>query len=232
MLKCEKITVTLGNKRILNDINFCVEQGQIVGLLGQNGAGKTTLLRTICGLIKPDSGCIEIDGLSIKENREEFLSKFSAIIEGPSFYPEYSAYQNMILYARLYGKPDIDKINALLDIYEIRDKKKVHSFSLGMKQKLGMAMAMYHESKLLLLDEPLNGCDPVSIVKIKKLLKELATEKKVSILISSHILSELEALCDKMIVIDEGHIAKEFLNTYEKDIQSDLEKKYIDIVSK
>lgn len=231
MVKCDNLKVTLGNRTILDEVSFELKEGEIVGLLGQNGAGKTTLLRTMCGLIRSDSGDTEVDGFSIKNDRENYLSLIGALIEGPAAYPNLNAYENITLYTNLYGRPDKKRIENILTEFGIADrKKKVKDFSLGMKQKLGIAMATYNDSSLIMLDEPLNGCDPIAIVKIKKYLRHLADEQKKTILISSHLLSELETFCDRLLIMDGGKIVKEIKNNYANQETSELEREYLEAV--
>lgn len=188
-----------------------VNQGEIYGFLGRNGAGKTTTIRMLLGLIKPTSGKIEIFGEDLFKNQKEILRRIGSMVEVPGFYGNLTAKENLLINAKIMG---VHKRNAIEEVLEIvglqnETKKLVDKYSLGMKQRLGIARALLHYPELLILDEPTNGLDPIGIKEIRHLIKSLAEERKITILISSHILSEIEQLADTMGIIHEGKLLEE-----------------------
>ncbi len=206
ILKCSNVTKKMGNKVILDDISFEIEKGDIFGFIGKNGAGKTTLIKSILGLYKVNSGSICINGYDIKDYTSA-IEKVGAVVENPDFYMYLSGLENLKLKARLYKNIDDNRIDEVVKLVnlESRIKDKVSKYSLGMKQRLGIADAILNNPNLLLLDEPTNGLDPNGIKKLKDILKNLS-EEGVSIFISSHILSELDNFCNKICIINEGKI--------------------------
>jgi len=191
----------------VNDLSFTVQEEDIYGFLGQNGAGKSTTIRMMLTLIAPTSGSINIFGLDLKQHRNEILSKTGAIIERPDLYKYLTAYDNLSIFARLSGM----KINRsmLMDQLEMvglanRAKDKVKTFSQGMKQRLGIAISLIHNPRLLILDEPTNGLDPQGIADMRNLILRLKHDFKKTIIISSHLLSEVELIANRMIIIDQG----------------------------
>ena len=191
----------------VNDLSFTVQEEDIYGFLGQNGAGKSTTIRMMLTLIAPTSGSINIFGLDLKQHRNEILSRTGAIIERPDLYKYLTAYDNLSIFARLSGM----KINRsmLMDQLEMvglanRAKDKVKTFSQGMKQRLGIAISLIHNPRLLILDEPTNGLDPQGIADMRNLILRLKHDFKKTIIISSHLLSEVELIANRMIIIDQG----------------------------
>ncbi len=211
VLKVSNLTKQYKELIAVNNLNFSLYQGEIVGFIGANGAGKSTTIKLITGLIKPTSGEIEICGQNI-QNREKALTNIGAIVEAPHFYEYMSAKQNLQYFASYFDKIDNKRIDEILKLIGLFDRKDdaVKKYSLGMKQRLGIGQALLNNPKLLILDEPTNGLDAEGIVQIRKFLKELTTKTKVTIFISSHILSELQNLCDRFIIIDKGKIKDEF----------------------
>lgn len=228
ILEAKDIQKSFGRCKILKNINFEIEAGQIVGLLGPNGVGKTTLMKIICGLLTSDAGTITIGGYYLEKNPCEYLSQIGMIIEQPALYYNMDAYMNMLLQARLYGAPDKNRIHKLLSRFELDNvgKKKIKNFSLGMKQRLGIAMALYSNPKLLILDEPMNGLDPEGIMVMRDLLRDVAKEG-VAVLVSSHILTEIERLCSNIIIMNDGYI-KNVVTNENTVMTSELEKVYIE----
>jgi len=207
ILKCDNIHKKIGKKEILNGISFEIEKGDILGFIGPNGAGKTTAIKLILGLQKINSGSVYINGFDIKKDFTKAIEKVGAIVENPDFYMYMSGRKNLELKARLYkniSKERIDEVVKLVGL-ENRINDKVSKYSLGMRQRLGIAEAMLHNPNLLILDEPTNGLDPEGMKMLKDVLKSL-NEKGVSIFISSHILSELDNLCNKICIIKDGVI--------------------------
>lgn len=207
------LTKQYGTYIAVNAVNMKIKKGDIYGFIGRNGAGKTTMIRMITGLVTPTSGEIEL--FSNKESkRNTGLNRIGSIIEHPALYTELTAYENMELRGLLLGIPDKTVIEEVLEIVDLSDvrKKKVKNFSLGMRQRLGLALALLGNPDFLILDEPINGLDPEGIVEMRKLLKRLNEEQGITILISSHILGELSKLATRYGVINDGRLVEEFTN--------------------
>ncbi|WP_035420715.1 ABC transporter ATP-binding protein [Shouchella xiaoxiensis] len=211
-LVVEKLNKTLGKKQIIHDLSFSLERGKIYGFLGPNGSGKTTTIRMIVSLIKPDSGEVFIEGNSISKNREQALEHIGAIVENPDLYLYLTGMQNLKHFADMNPRPieqaRIDEVVRLVDL-EHAIHKKVKSYSLGMKQRLGIAISILHSPSVLILDEPTNGLDPQGIRDLRDYLQKLAQEDEVTLLVSSHQLSEIELLCDRAVIIQEGKLVDE-----------------------
>jgi len=204
ILKVEGVTKIFGTRTAVNNVSFDIKKGEIYGLIGQNGAGKTTIIRIITGLCKPTSGNVFISGYNIQTNFEKAIKNVGAIIENPELYAYMSGMDN--LYKNV-TKNKIDEIVSLMGM-DNRIHDKVKTYSLGMKQRVGIAQALLHDPELLILDEPTNGLDPNGIKEMRNFLKSLAKKKGIAILISSHILSEMELICDKIGIIDNGMIVE------------------------
>jgi len=193
--------------RAVDDLSFTVEAGQVYGFLGQNGAGKSTTIRLLLTLIRPSSGDIEIFGMNLRHHRKEILRKVGAIIERPDLYKYLTALENLRIFGAMSGlkiaeKKLMDQL-AMVGLAERADSK-VKTFSQGMKQRLGIATALVHDPMLIILDEPTNGLDPQGIADIRNLILRLSREMKKTLLISSHLLSEMELIADSMLIIDKG----------------------------
>ncbi len=221
VLKVCNLTKQYKELTAVDNLSFSLYQGEIVGFIGANGAGKSTTIKLITGLIKATAGEIEICGQNI-QNREKALVNIGAIVEAPHFYEYMSAKQNLQYFASYFDKIDNARIEKVLKLVGLFDRKddKVGKYSLGMKQRLGIAQALLNNPKILILDEPTNGLDAEGIIQIRKFLKDLTAKTKVTIFISSHILSELQNLCDRFIIIDKGKKKDEF------------DKNHIDTISK
>ncbi|EXX79787.1 ATP-binding cassette permease MDL2 [Rhizophagus irregularis DAOM 197198w] len=210
VLEVKNLTKKIAGKTILNDITFSLDEGEILGLLGKNGAGKTTTLKIIVGLVSKTSGTVYINNINTEKQFIESIKHVGAIIENPEMYGYLSGYKNLIHFARMsnckISKSEIEKVVKLVGL-ETAINKKFKTYSLGMKQRLGIAQAIIHKPALLILDEPTNGLDPQGIYQLRGYLKEL-TKQGTSILISSHLLSEMQLLCDKLVIIDNGKILK------------------------
>ena len=196
----------------VNSINMHVEQGKIYGLLGKNGAGKTTTMCMLLNLTYPTNGEILLFGKNPKKHPKEIYSKIGSIIETPGFYENLTAYENLKIISKLRGHYNPNNIQLVLKMVNLENEKskKFKDFSLGMKQRLGIAAAIMHNPELLILDEPINGLDPFGIKEIRTLLQKLSQEYGITILISSHILSEIENITDIIGVMDEGTLIEEF----------------------
>lgn len=191
----------------VDHVNLRIKEGDIYGFLGPNGAGKSTTIKMILGLIRPNGGEVNVFGKSIKENREAILRNIGALVESPSYYGHLNAYENLDILKRMLklNKDEIEEKLKLVNLWEDRNKK-VREFSLGMKQRLGIAQALMGNPKLLVLDEPTNGLDPAGIIEIRNLIRYLAKEKNITIIISSHILNEIELVATEVGVINKGKL--------------------------
>ncbi|MEC1646445.1 ABC transporter ATP-binding protein [Bacillus halotolerans] len=201
----KNLSKTIKNKKIINNVSFHLKKGEILGLIGPNGAGKTTLMRMIMGMIPIDNGSIVVDGKSIKKHREAVLRRIGGIIELPKFYPYLTGFENLKYYSILSKKNslDIHEVMSLLGL-ENAKQQKVKSYSLGMKQRLGIAQAILHEPSILILDEPMNGLDPIGVNVLKNYIKDIARKKNVAVILASHLIMELEGTCDSALILKEG----------------------------
>ena len=206
IVEIKKLFKTIDKEKILSDISLQIAEGEIYGFLGPNGAGKTTLMKCMLSLLTITSGSIEIFGKNLQEHREEILSQVGSIIETPIFYENCTAKEILEIHAQYMGKniTEVDIISVLRMVGLKNTTKKVKEFSLGMRQRLGLARAFLMKPRLLILDEPINGLDPVGIQEIRNLLQLLSKEHGITILISSHILSEISQIADKIGVIKNG----------------------------
>ena len=208
VLKCEHLHKNFGKKEILKDVSLELEKGDILGFIGPNGAGKTTTIKLILGLQSITSGTVKINGYDITSNFTNAIRNVGAIVENPDLYMYLTGYENLKLIANLYkgvGKERIDEVVKLVKS-ENRINDKVSRYSLGMRQRLGIAQAILHKPNLLILDEPTNGLDPEGIKEIRELLKDLAEKEEMAVLISSHNLLELETFCNKICIIKNGKV--------------------------
>lgn len=202
------ITKEIGDKKIVKDLSLNIYSGEIFGFLGPNGAGKTTTIRMMVGLMKMSQGDILIKGYSIKNNFKKAIKNVGGIIENPDLYKYLTGYQNLTHYARMSKNINKSRIDEVIKIVGL-DKsihEKVETYSLGMRQRLGIAQAILHQPSLLILDEPTNGLDPEGIHELRDYLKKLAHEEGVSIFVSSHLLAEIEQMCDRVGVLKNGKL--------------------------
>lgn len=219
ILQIQQLTKRIGSKTIIDHLEFEVPRGEVFGLLGPNGAGKTTTIRMIVGLMGITEGDVLIDGKSITKNFEEAIIKVGAIVENPEMYKYLSGYKNLLHFARMVPgvtKERIDEVIALVGL-ENRVYDKVRTYSLGMRQRLGVAQALLHKPSLLILDEPTNGLDPAGIREMRDYLHILTRTEGISVVVSSHLLSEMELMCDRVAIIQQGKLVsvqtvKELMN--------------------
>lgn len=208
VIQFNHITKKIGKKIIINDLTFHVNAGEVFGLLGPNGAGKTTTIRMLFGLISITEGEILINGYSIKNDYEKAIVHVGGIIENPEMYKYLTGYQNLVHYSKMYkniGKERIDEVIEIVGLNK-RGQDKVKTYSLGMRQRLGLAQALLHKPSLIVLDEPTNGLDPAGIHELRDYLRMLATKETIAILVSSHLLTEMELMCDRIGVIQNGSL--------------------------
>lgn len=207
LLEVNNLFKEFGSLKAVNDLSFQVHEGDVYGFLGQNGAGKSTTIRMLLTLIKPTSGQIEIFGKSLHAHRAEILQQVGAVIERPDLYKFLSAYDNLSIFARLSGlKLSRKALMEKLDRVGLADRSssKVKTYSQGMNQRLGIAVALVHDPKLIILDEPTNGLDPQGIADMRKLIISLSKEQGKTVIVSSHLLSEIEQVANRMIIIHKG----------------------------
>lgn len=215
VVELQNLTKVIGQKKIIDNLNLSLYPGQITGFLGPNGAGKTTTIRMMVGLMKPTSGDVLIEEKSLTTDFEESISKVGVIVENPEMYKYMSGYKNLVHFARMHDgvtKERIDEVIAQVGMQN-RIHEKVSTYSLGMRQRLGLAQALLHRPKFLILDEPTNGLDPAGIREFRVYLRSIAEKEGVSIFVSSHMLSEIELMCDRIAVIQNGQL----LNVEETD---------------
>ncbi len=221
IVELKNVTKTIRGRKIIDDLSFGVMPGEVFGFLGPNGAGKTTTIRMIVGLIRMSGGDITICGKDVKKEFEEAIRHVGAIVENPEMYKFLTGYQNLQQVARLttgIGKEKIDKVVELVGLTE-RIHDKVKTYSLGMRQRLGIAQSLLHDPKVLILDEPTNGLDPAGIREIRDYLRSLAKEKNLAVIVSSHLLSEMEMMCDRIAIIQKGKLIDMQMVKEEESIQ-------------
>lgn len=211
VIETKQLTKVYGEQTAVNAVDLHVKKGRIYGLLGRNGAGKTTIMKLILGLTSITSGEADVFGRNIKGREKKIYPRIGAIIETPGFYPNLTGTENLEIFAKLRGTAAPDAVKSAMEIVGLpyKDKKQFGRYSLGMKQRLGIANAILHDPELLILDEPTNGLDPIGIAGMRNFLKNISVLKGKTILISSHILSEISLLADDIGIIDHGVLLEE-----------------------
>ncbi|NFV13498.1 ABC transporter ATP-binding protein [Clostridium sp. FAM 1755] len=240
ILQVENIHKKIGKREIIKDVSFSVKEGEIFGFLGPNGAGKTTTIRMMVGLIAPTKGRIKIMGHDIQKERIKALKNVGCIVENPDMYNDLTGMQNLKYYADLYGDITKERINEVAELVGLKDRinDKVKKYSLGMKQRLGLGQAILSNPKLLILDEPTNGLDPIGMHEFREIVKDIAKKNNSAVFISSHILSEIEQICDHFAIINKGSIktiqavSEESSNIERLKISTNEIKKIQDVFSK
>jgi ABC-2 type transport system ATP-binding protein len=212
IIRVRNLVKTYGSINAVNDLSFTVSKGEVYGFLGQNGAGKSTTIRILLSLIRPTSGQVELFGMDIRTHRTEILKNTGAIIERPDLYKYLSAYENVSIFSRLSGIRNTRKqIFDQLELVGLVDRadSKVKTFSQGMKQRLGLAVALIHNPELVILDEPTNGLDPQGIADVRNLILHLSRNLGKTVFVSSHLLNEMEMIADRMLILDKGKSVRE-----------------------
>lgn len=211
VIETRNLTKQYGTQTSVSDLNIHVKKGRIYGLLGRNGAGKTTTMKMLLGLTAPTSGEVEILGKNIRTNSKQVLPHIGSLIEAPGFYPNLTGTENLRIFAELRNIKNANAIKGALELVGLpyRDKKLFSQYSLGMKQRLAIALAVMHNPSILILDEPINGLDPIGIAEVRSFIRELCDAQGKTILISSHILSEIALLADDIGIIDHGVLLEE-----------------------
>ena len=233
VLEIQNVSKKFGSKEIIHNLSLTIYKGEIVGLIGPNGAGKTTLIKTILGLYKASNGTISICNLDIKKEFEKAMEKVASVVESPDLYEYLTAYQNVRITCLLNGITDMKYAKNILKMVKLNNRlqDKVKHYSLGMKQRLALALALIKKPELLILDEPTNGLDPLGMKELREVILKTCEAMGVSVLISSHILSEIEMVCNKIMILDNGYL----IDTFELDeIESrehSLEEEFLKIMS-
>ncbi len=210
VVKIKNLKKKIGKKVIIDGLSFEVRPGEVFGFLGPNGAGKTTTIRMLLGLISITEGEIFINGFSITKDFEKAIEHVGGIVENPDLYKHLTGYQNLVHYWRMYPDVKKERIDEVIKIVGLdkRINDKVKTYSLGMRQRLGLAQALLNEPNLLVLDEPTNGLDPAGIHELRAHLRTLAAEQNIAVLVSSHLLTEMELMCDRVAIIQNGKLVK------------------------
>ncbi len=235
ILEIKNLNKSFGYRKIISDLSFSVSEGEICGFLGPNGSGKTTTIKMIAGLLMADTGSISVCGYDVEKSFEQAMANVGGIVENPDMYKYLTGRENLIMAARIHGNISNERIDEVINIVGLQNRidDKVKRYSLGMKQRLGIAQAILHKPKLLVFDEPTNGLDPAGIKSFREIVKRLATEDRVAVLVSSHMMSEMEQLCSKVVIVEKGKLLeikdmKEAIGssnkTYFKFIVSDPKK--------
>lgn len=237
LLETRNLTKSFQGRKIIHNLNLKVMKGDVYGFLGRNGQGKTTTIRMMTGLIYPDSGEVIIGGHNLKSDFQGAISQIGAIVESPSFLGYLSGYDNLMLMANLI--PGLRKKTAVSEVLDIvgltsRAKDKVKTYSLGMKQRLGIANALLGHPKLVILDEPTNGLDPQGMREIKEIITQLASERNITFFVSSHLLHEVEQICNRVGIINNGELLAEASidELRQKASGKSLEEIYFEITGK
>ncbi len=223
VLELKNVSKSFGKRKIIDNISLKVNSGEIFGFLGPNGSGKTTTIKMILRLIDSDEGEIKVNGFDNRKQFEQAMECIGAIVENPDMYKYMSGIDNLKLHARIRNI-DEKRINEVLEMVGLKDraKDKVGKYSLGMKQRLGLALTLLHNPKVLILDEPTNGLDPAGIKQLRDILKKISHEENVAVFVSSHILTEMQQMCDRVAVLDNGKIVKieQITNSKEEKIET------------
>ncbi|GGG02367.1 ABC transporter ATP-binding protein [Paenibacillus aceti] len=226
VVRMKGVSKRIGSKTIIDNLTLDIPPGQVYGFLGPNGAGKTTTIRMMVGLMAITAGDIEIQGASITKQFETAISHVGAIVENPEMYKFLSGYQNLLHYARMSPGVSKQRIAEVIELVGLQQRihDKVKTYSLGMRQRLGVAQAILHRPKLLVLDEPTNGLDPQGIRELRSYLRQLAEEEGTTIFVSSHLLSEMELMCDTVAVIQQGRLI-DVRSLHDQDAVANEQKK-------
>jgi ABC-2 type transport system ATP-binding protein len=208
VLSINRVSKSFGRKEVVSDISFEVNSGEVFGFLGPNGAGKTTTIKMIMGFLSIDKGEVVVNGYNLRKNYEKAMSGIGGIVENPEMYKDLSGLTNLKMYARLHDGITEQRIHEVVEFVGMQNRinEKVKKYSLGMKQRVGLAQAILHRPNLLILDEPTNGLDPSGIKELRDLLKRFAHEEGVAVFVSSHLLAEMEQMCDRVGIINSGKL--------------------------
>jgi ABC-2 type transport system ATP-binding protein len=209
-LSVKGLKKTIGKKEIIKGIDFDLKRGEVFGFLGPNGAGKTTTIRMLVGLIKPSSGTIEIGGYNVRKDFTKAMAQMGCIVENPELYSYLTGWENLEHFARMLPEVDLAHMDYVVELVRLDERihDPVRTYSLGMRQRLGIAQALLGKPKVLILDEPTNGLDPMGIREMRNFIRYLAEEEGLTVLVSSHLLSEIQLMCDRVAIISKGSVIK------------------------
>jgi ABC-2 type transport system ATP-binding protein len=208
VLQIRNVSKSFGRRKVIDDISFDVYAGEVFGFLGPNGAGKTTTIKMILGFLSMDAGTVTVDGIDLLRHHEQAMARMGGIVENPEMYRDLSGLTNLRMAARLHPGVTRERIDEVVKLVGMQNrvKERVKKYSLGMKQRIGLAQAILHRPKVLILDEPTNGLDPAGIKELRDILKALAHKEGVAVFVSSHLLSEMELMCDRVGIIHVGKL--------------------------
>jgi ABC-2 type transport system ATP-binding protein len=208
VMEIRNLTKRIGSKTIVDQLSFDVPRGEVFGFLGPNGAGKTTTIRMIMGLMSMSEGSVKVNGLDVKERFEDAMKLMGGIVENPEMYKYLTGYQNLKHFSRMHQGITAKRLNEVIELVGLQNRihDKVKKYSLGMRQRLGVAQAIMHKPAVLILDEPTNGLDPAGIRELRDYLRKLAKDEGITVIVSSHLLSEMELMCDRVAVIQNGKL--------------------------
>ncbi|WP_409345660.1 ABC transporter ATP-binding protein [Paenibacillus sp. MBLB4367] len=208
VVRINQLTKKIGGKTIVDNLTFDVPRGEVFGFLGPNGAGKTTTIRMMVGLIRMTHGVVMINGINVENHYEQAMNHVGAIVENPEMYKFLTGYQNLIHFSRMHPAIPAGRIDEVVELVGLKSRihDKVKTYSLGMRQRLGVAQAILHKPSVLILDEPTNGLDPAGIRELRDYLRNLARTERISVIVSSHLLSEMELMCDRVAIIQSGKL--------------------------
>ncbi|MED1204746.1 ABC transporter ATP-binding protein [Heyndrickxia acidicola] len=229
VVELKNVTKVIKGKKIIDSLSFDIYEGEVFGFLGPNGAGKTTTIRMIVGLMNITEGDILICGNNVKSSFEKALGNVGAIVENPELYKFLTGYQNLMQYARMIKGITKEKIDEVVELVQLKERihDKVRTYSLGMRQRLGLAQCLLHDPKVLILDEPTNGLDPAGIREIRDHLRFLTRERGMAVIVSSHLLSEMEMMCDRIAIIQSGKLVE--VQNIREFVQDSKQKYYIEL---
>lgn len=227
IIETKDLSKKFKDEEVVKNINIKVYPGDIYGFLGPNGAGKSTSIKIMLGLVAPTNGTVLINGYDVFKDREKAIEYVGAMVEAPSFYTYLSGYKNLLLYANIYNQPK-ERIEEVLEIVglSMSKNKRVSKYSLGMKQRLAIARAFLNKPKIVILDEPTNGLDPQGVIEIRNLIRELAFREKITFILCSHILTEVQTLCNRLSIIYKGSVIAE--GEVDKLLDSQFESYFIE----
>jgi ABC-2 type transport system ATP-binding protein len=211
VLVAEQLAKTYGRRQAVVDVSFAVRRGQVFGFLGPNGAGKTTTIRMLVGLVRPTRGRVLVAGRDLATDRDGALRRLGCIVESPDFYDYLTGRENLEHFARMIDGAAVARVDELADLVRVRERldDRVATYSLGMRQRLGIAQALLGQPELLVLDEPANGLDPAGIQELRALIRRLADQRGLAVFVSSHLLGEIERICDRIAIVHRGRTLAE-----------------------
>jgi len=236
VIEVRNVSKSIGRRAIIEDISFEVKEGEVFGFLGKNGAGKSTTIRMMTGLIAADKGNIKIMGHDVRTALTKALQQVGVIVENPEFYLSLTGRENLMCVAQMYGNIPERRIENVIEMIGLQDRidDKVRKYSLGMKQRLGLGQALLCDPKVLILDEPTNGLDPLGIVVCREIIRKMSKKNGTAVFISSHLLSEIQQVCDRVAIIDNGRILAvenlDGVNGNGVQVRQSLENRFIELV--